>query len=74
MKNITLSMDEQLIQKGREYAARHNTTLNALIRELLKKTVVSDSKHWVDSLILKLEEVEGHSAGRKWVREDLYDV
>ncbi len=39
--NITLSASEKLIEKSREYARRHNTSLNNLIREYLKK--ISDS-------------------------------
>ena len=74
MKNVTLSMDEELIRKGRQYAARHSTTLNSLIRDLLRKTVQLDSENWVDSLIEKLSKIEGHSEGKRWTREDLYDV
>ena len=37
--NITLSADEKLIEKVRNYANKHNTTLNGLIREHLKKIV-----------------------------------
>lgn len=35
--NITLSADENLIKKSREYAENHNTTLNNMIREYLEK-------------------------------------
>ena len=38
MKNITLALDEQTLEAGRSYAQRHQTTLNALVRELLVKT------------------------------------
>ena len=37
--NITLSADEKLIKKARDYANKYNTTLNALIRDFLKKSV-----------------------------------
>ena len=37
--NITLSADEKLIEKARNYANKHNTTLNALIRDFLQKAV-----------------------------------
>lgn len=37
--NITLSANETLILKSREYAKKHNTTLNNLIREFLKQLV-----------------------------------
>jgi hypothetical protein len=35
--NITLSADERVIKKSREYARRHNTSLNQLIRDYLKR-------------------------------------
>ncbi|ORC37002.1 hypothetical protein B4O97_05085 [Marispirochaeta aestuarii] len=34
--NITLSADEELIRKAREYAKRHNSTLNNIIRRHLE--------------------------------------
>jgi hypothetical protein len=37
--NITLSADEKLIINARQYANKHNTTLNALIRDYLKKLI-----------------------------------
>ncbi len=40
--NITLSADEKLIKKSREYAERHHTTLNNLIREYLQKISVGN--------------------------------
>jgi hypothetical protein len=35
--NITLSANEELIKKAREYAKRHNTSLNKLIRAHLEQ-------------------------------------
>lgn len=35
LKNITLSAEEELIQKAREKATRENTTLNASFRQWL---------------------------------------
>ncbi|MCG8641641.1 MAG: hypothetical protein MI862_18060, partial [Desulfobacterales bacterium] len=31
-------MDKDLIESGRRYAKKHNTSLNALIRKLLEQT------------------------------------
>lgn len=39
--NITLSADKELIEKCRRYAKEHNTTINQLVRDFLKKTVGS---------------------------------
>jgi hypothetical protein len=35
--NITLSADEELIRKAREYAKRHNSSLNNLVRSYLEQ-------------------------------------
>ncbi len=35
--NITLSADEKLIKKAREYAKRHNSSLNNLVRGYLER-------------------------------------
>ncbi|HEX9753034.1 MAG TPA: DUF6364 family protein, partial [Methyloceanibacter sp.] len=35
MKNITLAIDEEVLRAARRYAANHDTTVNALVREFL---------------------------------------
>lgn len=35
--NITLSADEKLVKKAREYARKHGTTLNQMIRDYMEK-------------------------------------
>jgi hypothetical protein len=42
--NITLSADKELIQKAREYAAEHGTSLNQLIREYLEYIAAEGNK------------------------------
>ena len=39
MKNITLSADEELIQRAREKARKERTTLNGLFRKWLSRYV-----------------------------------
>ncbi len=43
MKNITLSADENLIEKARNRAQSHNTTLNAEFRRWLEQYASKDS-------------------------------
>ena len=38
MKNVTLSIDEQVLAAVRLYAAEHGTSLNQLIRAYLERT------------------------------------
>ena len=39
--NITLSAQDELIEKARQYAREHNTSLNQLIRDHLERLVGS---------------------------------
>ncbi|NJK29557.1 MAG: hypothetical protein HC851_15515 [Acaryochloris sp. RU_4_1] len=44
LKNITLSVDHQLLQLAREKAAKENSTLNAQFRAWLERYVSTDRK------------------------------
>ena len=48
MKYITLSIDDALLQAGREYARRHNISFNVLVRRLIEQTVVQRQARWPD--------------------------
>ena len=74
MKNITIALDEKVVEAGREYAHRNNTSLNGLIRSLLEQTVMPSSKHWLDECFELMDQAQAHSQGAKWKREDLYRV
>ncbi len=41
--NITLSANDEIIAKSRKYAERHNTSLNNLVRDFLKKISGEDN-------------------------------
>jgi hypothetical protein len=72
MKNITLALDEKTIDAGRSYAQKHHTTLNALVRELLDKTVMADTEAAVREMFRLMDEHPGNSHGRRWTREELH--
>jgi len=67
-------MDEKLLAAGRKYAQAHDTTFNALVRDLVRRTVKPDSADRVKKMIQKMRRAEGRSNGKKWTREDAYDV
>jgi len=72
MKNITLSIDDDVLEAGRNYAQRHQTTLNAIVRELLMKTVIGDRQGAVREMFRLMDVYPGNSRGQGWKREDLY--
>lgn len=75
MPNVTLSMDEKLLEESRKYARGHGTTLNGLIRKLLARTIANrPSEDWLKETFQLMDKAKGNSKGAKWKREDLYDV
>jgi hypothetical protein len=74
MPNITISLDEELLKFGRRYAEKHNTSLNALIRNLLEQTVKLQSTAWLEECFKLMDQANASSQGKRWTREDLYDV
>ena len=75
MKNITLAIDEKLLKEVRKYAAEHDTSVNAIVREKLAE-VVAPKKRIADA-IKRMEEIAdegGMTVGPiTWTRDDLYD-
>ena len=73
MKNITLAIDEETLAAGRAYAERHHTTLNALVRDLLARTVHVDRSAAVEEMFRLMDSAPGHSRGERWTRDELHD-
>jgi hypothetical protein len=73
MRNITLAIDEETLKQGREYAKRRNMSFNALVRDVLKRTVQPTSTNWLEETFRIADEAHGNSEGWKWNREEIYD-
>ena len=75
MKNITLAIDEKLLKEVRKYAAEHDTTVNAIVREKLAE-VVAPKKRMANAIkrMRKIAKEGGMKVGPiTWKREDIYD-
>jgi len=76
MKNITLAVDDEVLDKVRAYAVEQKTTVNAIVRRHLQKIAAeSDKLAEARGNLLRLAQT---SSGRlasdyTWNREDLYD-
>ncbi|MEW6200835.1 MAG: ribbon-helix-helix protein, CopG family [bacterium] len=73
-KNVTFSIDDELLKKVRKAAAQINKPLPELIREFLKN-IVRDYEG-IDPLSKMkqlLKEKPIATGGTKWEREDLYE-
>ena len=73
MPNVTISLDEDLLRSGRQYAEKNQTSLNSLVRKLLEDTVRSQDSAWIEECFALMDRAGGDSKGRRWRREDLYD-
>ena len=72
MKNLTLSIPEELLEKAREYASQHGTSLNEMIRNLLKKTVNQD-EFTISDRLKALENDLAIDTRKRPKRDELYE-
>jgi plasmid stability protein len=75
MKNVTLALPEEVLQKARVRAAREGTSVNEVIRKHLERYGSEQDrlKKAVDRI---MELSEEYGKGRKltpWTREELHD-
>jgi len=72
--NIKLSADKSTIEKAKKYAKKHNTSLNKLLRDYLKK--LSDSANTV-AIADEFERIALSQSGEsekdfKFIRDEIY--
>ncbi len=72
MKNIRLSIEDDVLQAGREYARIHNISFNVLVRKLIKQTVVPNKGQWLDDIFSLMHKLNVSSGNQKWTRDELY--
>ena len=73
-KNVTISVDEDLLRRARSLARKQGTSLNALLRGYLEVLVGEQRGEVVaDELLILMLEHGGRSGGRKIGRDDLYE-
>jgi HSP90 family molecular chaperone len=74
-QNITLSVDKELIKKGKVIAAQKDTSISKMLGEKLK-LLVEDEEQYETAKRSALQALKkGYHLGGKitWKREDLYD-
>jgi len=75
MKNITLSVDEDVLIAVRRYTAERNSSVNALVREYLGSVARHEDR--ARQARKRLQELSQQSQGqlgdKTWGREDLHE-
>ncbi len=75
MKNITLSVEENVLAAVRRHAAEHNSTVNALVRDYLTNLAAHDDRaNRARARLRQLSRESQARLGRKtWSRDELHD-
>lgn len=76
MKNLTLAIDEHVLDEARQIAARRRTTVNALVRDYLTRVVAEESR--IEEARRGLIDLMDNSTGDmgpgwRWSREGSYE-
>lgn len=75
MKNVTLAMDEKLLEQARRLAERRKTTLNAMVRSLLAHEVEQEERiAWAKAGMKRLMDEKPLDLGPAytWNRDEIY--
>lgn len=71
MRNITLSVEEDLIEQARQIARAKHTTLNQAFRDWLKEYTARESGLREYTALMRDLVQSGVRAGRKFSREEM---
>jgi len=75
MKNITLSVEEEVLIAVRRHAAERNSSVNALVREYLTNLAAHEDR--ASRARARLRQLSKQSQGRlgkkTWTRDELHD-
>lgn len=75
MKNITLSVDEDVLAIARRYALEHHSSVNALVREFLAE--IAEREDRARQARLRLRELSERCPARigsaSWTRDELHE-
>jgi len=75
MKNITLAVDEHILDEVRVYAAKRGTSVNALVRDFLNGVAAQEDK--TERARRRLRELMDRTSLEvgpvTWQRDDLHD-
>lgn len=74
MRNITLSIDDETLLQGREYAHLHKVSFNALVRKLVEQAVRPKRSDWLEATFSLMDNADVSSDNEVWTRDELYRV
>lgn len=75
MTNLTLTIDDTLLRKARIKALERGTSVNAMVREFIEKTVAEETPELTraEQFMQVIEKSSFAFAGPRLTREEMYD-
>lgn len=75
MRNVTLAIEEDILQKARVRAAREGTSVNEVIRRYLAEYGGREDRirAAMDRVLEEAAKYHGRSVGRRWTREEIHE-
>jgi plasmid stability protein len=73
MANLTIVVDDRVLQRARIRALQHGTSVNALLREYLTSFAGGEDSAIALAEFHDLADRIGASSTERWSREELYD-
>jgi predicted transcriptional regulator len=75
MANLTIVIEDELLQRARETAVQQRTSVNALVREYLQSYVDQRARRIAaaDAFIAFAKSTKLSSKGSRWTRDELHD-
>lgn len=71
--NLTLSVDDKLVERARKVAEQQGKSLNAIVREFLERLAGTQApSSTADELLSLMRKHGGHSGGKKFSRDEAY--
>jgi replicative DNA helicase len=72
--NVTLSIDEEILERARKLASQRGTSVNQMIRDYLESLTSETSR---EDVIAELRQSwatsAGNSEGQRWTREEIHE-
>ena len=75
MANLTITVDDEVLQEARIRALKQGTSVNALLRDYLISYAGSSARESISRFleIARKSKASSGPQGRTWRREDLYE-
>lgn len=75
MTNITLKIDDDILEKARRLAFQRNTSINAIVKQKLEEFVSSDLSReaTLSGLDVFFQRSEARVGERTWTRDEIHE-